>query len=526
MTTATDAVRAPQATDRRTQLEQEQSIRNRLSGGRLVTPGTATNEVTADPFAEIFARIASADPPAAPDPDPVETPVEPVESELATETEDESVESEAEESVAASGSIDESDVVVVDAVDEGPVDEIEVSLSDESAPESEAATTDPSSLEVEPVSIEQTNDQPQRDVEADTGPEPEQIVVTETPSDTKTETLPLNANQTGRQKQNDALETEVAELGETATEPLVKQSAPTSGETSTGKDSDPKFPNRDTDPIQQTRVKRRRYSKGQDDPHHQPAAAAESSPRSQQPRSTSAPTKLPSTDAFITEATPAPAASPSTSTNATAPSVSATPAAIKAITTAASSASSGSTTTDARPTDISTSLGAKTGAAPKKAANGKGADQLSAVQRAKMVQRVSRSFQHLGREGGQVRLRLSPEQLGSIQLDVQIQDGTMRGRLVAESEAAGQVIREHLADLRGNLESQGIRLESIEIEVDQTGRFEQSPQWDDSRPSSDSDKPPRRVPRREPAIGESNDSKPEPTSSVIASSSGGVDLRL
>ncbi|MEM6363302.1 MAG: flagellar hook-length control protein FliK [Planctomycetota bacterium] len=115
------------------------------------------------------------------------------------------------------------------------------------------------------------------------------------------------------------------------------------------------------------------------------------------------------------------------------------------------------------------------------ASNGSGkatrSETLTAVQRAKLVQRVSRSFQHLGRDGGQVRLRLSPEQLGSLQLDVQIQDGVMRGRMIAQSEMAGQVLRENMSELRASLETQGIRLERIDVEVDLRGQSDTSSQW-------------------------------------------------
>tara|TARA_R110002072_G_scaffold183695_1_gene339889 strand:+ start:11514 stop:13190 length:1677 start_codon:yes stop_codon:yes gene_type:complete len=101
-----------------------------------------------------------------------------------------------------------------------------------------------------------------------------------------------------------------------------------------------------------------------------------------------------------------------------------------------------------------------------------GVDQTSAVARAKLVQRVSRGFQTLGPNGGHIRMRLSPVELGSVQLEVHIQENNLRGRMVTESEAASQLLREHLPQLRSQLESQGMRLESIEITTDPNGASE------------------------------------------------------
>lgn len=100
---------------------------------------------------------------------------------------------------------------------------------------------------------------------------------------------------------------------------------------------------------------------------------------------------------------------------------------------------------------------------------------LSALQRAKLVQRVSRGFQHIGRDGGQIRLRLSPDHLGSVALDLEVQSGRLNGQVVTQSEAASRLIQEHLPELRAKLESQGIKLESIEVLTEsETGRSSDS----------------------------------------------------
>ncbi|MEO9930291.1 flagellar hook-length control protein FliK [Rhodopirellula bahusiensis] len=146
-------------------------------------------------------------------------------------------------------------------------------------------------------------------------------------------------------------------------------------------------------------------------------------------------------------------------------------------TTAVGSTSSAASTTannndPTNPINTSTPAAEKAESKVKAGLQASGTDQTSAVARAKMVQRVSRGFQTLGPNGGHIRMRLSPVELGSVQLEVHIQENNLRGRMVTESEAASQLLREHLPQLRLQLESQGMRLESIEITTDPNGASE------------------------------------------------------
>ena len=104
------------------------------------------------------------------------------------------------------------------------------------------------------------------------------------------------------------------------------------------------------------------------------------------------------------------------------------------------------------------------------AGTGKGADGRDggseAVSRAKLVQRVSRAFHQLGGTGGIVRMRLAPAELGSVRIEMRVQDRRVDARVVAESEAAGHILRDHLPELRQRLESQGMKIERIEIQTE------------------------------------------------------------
>ncbi|TWU02094.1 flagellar hook-length control protein FliK [Neorhodopirellula pilleata] len=127
-----------------------------------------------------------------------------------------------------------------------------------------------------------------------------------------------------------------------------------------------------------------------------------------------------------------------------------------------------------------------------------GTNTLSAVQRAKLVQRVSRGFQHLGSNGGQIRMRLSPEALGSVQLQLNIRNGELSGTMITQTDAATEALREQLPQLRRSLESQGIRLEKIDIETESVTNLMDTATSD--RQFGDPSGQPRQHPFGEPSV--------------------------
>lgn len=101
--------------------------------------------------------------------------------------------------------------------------------------------------------------------------------------------------------------------------------------------------------------------------------------------------------------------------------------------------------------------------------SGEAATSTDMLTRIKLVQRVSRAFQHLGPEGGVVRLRLAPAELGTVRVEMQIQNKKVEARVVAETEAASQALREHLPELRTRLESYGLQVERLDVETESDG---------------------------------------------------------
>jgi flagellar hook-length control protein FliK len=124
---------------------------------------------------------------------------------------------------------------------------------------------------------------------------------------------------------------------------------------------------------------------------------------------------------------------------------------------------------------IESTLPAKSGSSPKSAPSEKQGTNAETVSRIKLIQRVSKAFQHLGPDGGVVRLRLAPPDMGSVRVEMRINQHKVHGRVVAESEAASAALREHLPDLRARLESFGMQVEKLDVETETQDQRQGSP---------------------------------------------------
>lgn len=83
----------------------------------------------------------------------------------------------------------------------------------------------------------------------------------------------------------------------------------------------------------------------------------------------------------------------------------------------------------------------------------------------RFVQRVARAFQAAGDNGGQVKLRLSPPDLGSLQMNITVKDGVMTAHVQAETQSAQNLLLSSLPDLRDRLAQQDIRLERFDVDL-------------------------------------------------------------
>lgn len=76
----------------------------------------------------------------------------------------------------------------------------------------------------------------------------------------------------------------------------------------------------------------------------------------------------------------------------------------------------------------------------------------------------------LSREGGSVQIRLNPEWLGAVRVEMTVREGSVSARLEAEHETARELLAGSLDRLRATLEQRGLRVEKLEIADGSTGR--------------------------------------------------------
>jgi len=87
------------------------------------------------------------------------------------------------------------------------------------------------------------------------------------------------------------------------------------------------------------------------------------------------------------------------------------------------------------------------------------------IDSARFLSRVAKAFTSAQQRDGEVRLRLSPPELGSLRLQVSVQDGVMVARMETETEAAKAQLTNNLPALRERLAEQGIRIERFDIDL-------------------------------------------------------------
>lgn len=87
------------------------------------------------------------------------------------------------------------------------------------------------------------------------------------------------------------------------------------------------------------------------------------------------------------------------------------------------------------------------------------------VDASRFVHRVAKAFEAAQDRGGEVRLRLNPPELGSLKLDIRLQEGVLVARLETETSSARTVLVENLPALRERLAEQGVRIERFDVDL-------------------------------------------------------------
>lgn len=83
---------------------------------------------------------------------------------------------------------------------------------------------------------------------------------------------------------------------------------------------------------------------------------------------------------------------------------------------------------------------------------------------AQIIDRISAKFIEIAdKDGGRVKVSLSPPNLGNLEMDVMLRNGTLRVVLVAESKDVHQALTANMETLKGALQSHGLIIERCEV---------------------------------------------------------------
>lgn len=94
---------------------------------------------------------------------------------------------------------------------------------------------------------------------------------------------------------------------------------------------------------------------------------------------------------------------------------------------------------------------------------------LSQQERVRVIQRIARSFNRISADGGSINLRLHPEQLGSVSVQVRMEGRSLSARLTTETTAARDAIMQDLPALRQRLADQGFDVTKFQVDVTGNG---------------------------------------------------------
>ena len=129
-------------------------------------------------------------------------------------------------------------------------------------------------------------------------------------------------------------------------------------------------------------------------------------------------------------------------------------------------------------------------------------------QKIRLIQRVARGFERLSAEGGNIRLRLHPPELGSLAMNVRVEGKTLSAEITTETVQAKQALMDNLPKLKQQLADNGLTIERFEVRVaEREANFSQSNSMggqsrgqDTGNANQSSDWQQRSIPRRSESV--------------------------
>jgi len=109
--------------------------------------------------------------------------------------------------------------------------------------------------------------------------------------------------------------------------------------------------------------------------------------------------------------------------------------------------------------------------------------RLTEPEQTRFIARVARAFQAADARDGNIRIRLSPPELGSMSLEIRVDNGTITARVETESTMARNALLENLSSLQDRLAELDIKIDSFDVDVTERHDNEQADLFDRERGS-------------------------------------------
>ena len=143
------------------------------------------------------------------------------------------------------------------------------------------------------------------------------------------------------------------------------------------------------------------------------------------------------------------------------------------------------------------------------------------VDRARFVQRVSGAFRAAQQRDGEIHLRLSPPELGSLKIEISLKQGVLTAQLETDTSAARNLLLDNLPALRERLAEQDISIEKFDVDVRDEGS-QQDPQAQTKDNETNRSQSGQRLNRNQSTKNQENttEAPPQATTSQTVSESG------
>ena len=149
---------------------------------------------------------------------------------------------------------------------------------------------------------------------------------------------------------------------------------------------------------------------------------------------------------------------------------------------------------------------------------------MPTVDRARFVHRVEGAMRAAHQGDGRIQVRLSPPDLGSVKIELALQNGVLSAKLEAETPAARNLLLESLPALRERLAQQDIQIEKFDVDVRQEGGGQQGSGQTDDRASQQSGERPSGRPRT--ATARTATDMPSARAVATTAANSGLDVRV